>query len=75
MDLNVNKDCFGLNWSAVYVILKTVGMAYHETEVHRIAFVINHTTVLIYHVDHYWNKQQEGKKQELQINIIPMIII
>ncbi len=48
-DLIVKKGCFGLDRSATYAILKTVGMAYHETEVHRRAFETSHTTMLIYH--------------------------
>lgn len=49
MELNVKHDCIGVDWSAVSAILKTVGMAYHEPDVHRRAFEASHTTVFIYH--------------------------
>ena len=51
MDLNIKLDCVGVDWKAVSDILKCVGMAYHEPEVHRRAFEASHTTVFAYRAD------------------------
>ena len=49
MEVEVRQDCAGVDWKAVSEILKRVGMAYHEPDVHKRAFEASHTTVFIYH--------------------------
>jgi GNAT superfamily N-acetyltransferase len=51
MELDIKKDCAGVNWKAVSETLKGVGMAYYEPNVHRKAFEASHTTVFVYHDD------------------------
>ena len=51
MEIDVKQDCAGVDWKKVSETLKSVGMAYHEPEMHRTAFEASHTTVFIYHVD------------------------
>lgn len=51
MDLDIKQDCNGVDWKSVSETLKSVGMAYHEPEVHRRAFEASHTTVFVYHDD------------------------
>lgn len=51
MDVDVRHDCTGADWQTVSDILKSVGMAYHEPEVHRRAFEGSHTTVFVYHAE------------------------
>ncbi len=51
MEANVKHECTDVDWKAVSEILKNVGMAYHEPDVHRKAFEASHTTVFIYHAD------------------------
>lgn len=48
MKLEIKMDCSGVDWQAIVEILKTVGMAYHEPEVHKRAFEASHTTVFVY---------------------------
>ena len=48
MKLEIKTDCHGVDWQAIAESLKTVGMAYHEPEVHKRAFEASHTTVFIY---------------------------
>ena len=48
MKLEIKTDCYGVDWQAIAESLKTVGMAYHEPEVHKRAFEASHTTVFIY---------------------------
>ena len=48
MGLKIITDCSGVNWKAIADVLRTVGMAYHEPEVHRSAFEASHTTVFVY---------------------------
>lgn len=49
MEVTVQHDCAGVDWKTVSEILKSVGMAYHEPEMHRKAFESSHTTVFLYH--------------------------
>ena len=49
MDVDIEQDCTGVDWKAISEILKSVGMAYHEPDVHKQAFEASHTTVFIYH--------------------------
>jgi len=51
MNVDVKEDCTGVDWKTVAEILKGVGMAYHESEVHKRAFETSHTTVFVYHAD------------------------
>ncbi len=51
MEVDVKQDCAGVDWKTVSEILKCVGMAYHEPDVHRRAFEASHTTVFVYHAD------------------------
>jgi len=51
MKIDIQKDCAGVDWTAVSEALKCVGMAYHEPDVHRRAFEASHTTVFVYHAD------------------------
>jgi ribosomal protein S18 acetylase RimI-like enzyme len=49
MDLDIVKSCAGVDWRSVAALLKSVGMTYHEPDVHRQAFEASHTTVFVYH--------------------------
>ena len=51
MEVDVKKDCAGVDWKTVSETLKCVGMAYYEPDVHRRAFEASHTTVFVYHAD------------------------
>jgi len=51
MKVDVKQNCAGVDWKTVSEILKCVGMAYHEPDVHRRAFEASHTTVFVYHAD------------------------
>lgn len=48
MELKIITDCAGVDWRTIAEILKKVGMAHHEPEVHKRAFAASHTTVFIY---------------------------
>jgi GNAT superfamily N-acetyltransferase len=48
MGLKIKTDCSEVDWQAIADLLKKVGMAYHESEVHQRAFEASHTTVFIY---------------------------
>jgi len=49
MELDIRRECSGVDWGAVSEILKCVGMAYDQPDVHRRAFEASHTTVFVYH--------------------------
>ena len=51
MEFDIRLDCAGVDWKTVSETLKTVGMGYHDPDVHRSAFEASHTTVFIYHAD------------------------
>ena len=51
MDLDVRSDCEGVDWMTVSEILKRVGMAHHEPDLHRIAFEASYCTVFVYCAD------------------------
>lgn len=51
MEIEVKYNCAGVNWKSVSETLKRVGMAYHDPNVHRMAFEASHTTVFVYHDD------------------------
>ena len=48
MELEIITDCSNVDWQTIADLLKKVGMAYHEPEVHRRAFEASHTTVFVY---------------------------
>ena len=48
MDLDIKQDCSGVDWISVSETLKSVGMGYHDPDVHRKAFEASHTTVFVY---------------------------
>jgi ribosomal protein S18 acetylase RimI-like enzyme len=48
MQLDVKKDCVGVNWKMLSEILKHVGMAFYEPDVHRKAFEASFATIFIY---------------------------
>ena len=50
-ELDVRYDCATVDWSIVSGMLKSVGMAYHEPDVHRRAFEASHTTVFVFHAE------------------------
>jgi ribosomal protein S18 acetylase RimI-like enzyme len=51
MKVDIKNDCAGVDWKIVSEILKCVGMAYDEPDVHRRAFEASYTTVFVYHAD------------------------
>jgi len=51
MEIDIKSDCAGVDWETVSEILKCVGMAYYEPNMHRRAFEASHTTVFIYYAD------------------------
>jgi ribosomal protein S18 acetylase RimI-like enzyme len=51
MEIEVKQDCAAVNWKTISETLKRVGMAYHEPDVHKIAFEASHTTVFVYYAD------------------------
>lgn len=51
MKLDVRYDCATVDWSIVSEMLKSVGMAYYEPDVHRRAFEASHTTVFVLHAE------------------------
>ncbi|MDD5711343.1 MAG: GNAT family N-acetyltransferase [Smithellaceae bacterium] len=48
MDVKIKRGCVGVDWGQVAAILKEVGMAHHEPELHEKAFRSSHTTVFAY---------------------------
>ena len=48
MELKINTNCSGVDWECITQILKKVGMAYHEPEVHQRAFEASYTKVFVY---------------------------
>ena len=48
MEIDVKQGCAGVDWNAVREALKSVGMAYHEPDLHRRAFEASHATVFVY---------------------------
>ena len=51
MEVDIKHDCAGVDWKTVSEILKCVGMAYDEPDVHKRAFEASHTTVFVYHAN------------------------
>ena len=48
MQLETQRNCTGVDWEKVSNILKSVGMAHHQPEIHRKAFEASYTVVFIY---------------------------
>lgn len=51
MNLKIQCNCININWDNVSEILKRVGMAYFEGEVHQKAFENSHTVVFAFDND------------------------
>ncbi|EJO5349160.1 GNAT family N-acetyltransferase [Clostridium botulinum] len=51
MNLRLQYNCLNINWNDVSCILKKVGMAYFNGEVHRKAFENSHTVVFVFDHD------------------------
>jgi len=51
MELEIKHDCDTVDWLAAREILKCVGMAHHELDLHKRAFEASHTVVFVYHDD------------------------
>lgn len=49
MELDIKKDCSGVNWNTVQEILKNVGMGYYVADLHQKAFEASYATVFTYH--------------------------
>ena len=51
MNLKIQYNCLNIDWNYVSTILKKVGMAYFEGEVHKKAFENSHTVVFAFDDD------------------------
>ena len=51
MEIDIKRDCAGVNWTTVSETLKRVGMGYYDPDLHKKAFEASHATVFIYHAD------------------------
>ena len=51
MNIKIQYNCLDINWNDVSNILKEVGMAYFEGEVHKKAFENSHTVVFAFEND------------------------
>jgi ribosomal protein S18 acetylase RimI-like enzyme len=51
MQLKIQYNCLNIDWNYVSEMLKKVGMAYHEGEVHKKAFENSHTVVFAFDDD------------------------
>ena len=48
MNLIFKYNCKGTNWELIPEILKTVGMSYHDAEIHRKTFSASASVVFVY---------------------------
>lgn len=48
MDIEISLSCEGVQWQEVAAILKSVGMAYRDPEIHKRAFEASYVTVFLY---------------------------
>jgi GNAT superfamily N-acetyltransferase len=48
MEFEIKQNCDGVDWEAVSQILKIVGMAHHEPDLHQRAFEASYSTVFVY---------------------------
>ena len=51
MNLKIQYSCLNIDWNYVSVILKKVGMAYFEGEIHKKAFENSHTVIFAFDDD------------------------
>lgn len=51
MEIEVRRECAGVDWRAVSETLRIVGMAYHEPDVHQRAFEASYAAVFLYRGD------------------------
>ena len=51
MEVDIKKDCAGVNWTTVSETLKLVGMGYYDPDLHKKAFEASYATVFVYHGD------------------------
>ncbi|SFD01885.1 GNAT family N-acetyltransferase [Clostridium uliginosum] len=51
MNLKIQYNCLNIDWNYVSTLLKNVGMAYFEGEVHKKAFENSHTVVFVFDDD------------------------
>lgn len=49
MEVDIKKDCAGVNWTTVSETLKLVGMGYYDPDLHKKAFEASYTAVFVYH--------------------------
>lgn len=49
MDVEIRQECDTVDWAQVSALLKRVGMAYHDPQVHRKAFEASYTAAFAYH--------------------------
>jgi len=48
MKLKFQNDCLGINWELVPQVLKTVGMSFHEADIHRKTFSVSAAVVFVF---------------------------
>ncbi len=48
MQLEIHRNCTGVDWKKVPHILKSVGMAHHQPEIHHKAFEASYAVAFIY---------------------------
>ncbi len=48
MELRFQQDCSGIDWEIVPQILKTVGMAFHDANIHRRTFSASASVVFVF---------------------------
>ena len=48
MDLQFRNNCEGIDWVRIPEILKTVGMAYHDTEIHVKTFSASASVIFVF---------------------------
>ncbi len=51
MKLDIRLNCDNIDWPIVAGILKSVGMAHRDPDVHKKAFEASHTTVFVFHAE------------------------
>ncbi len=48
MELRFKHDCSGIDWEVIPVILKTVGMSFHDADIHRRTFLASAAVVFVF---------------------------
>lgn len=51
MGIRVQYNCLNVDWNDVIEILKTVGMAYSDAEIHKMSFENSHTVIFVFDDD------------------------